>query len=41
MLINDEEKHGWKKLLEKAASELCWEKEKEKLLHVFNKAIPI
>jgi glycosyltransferase involved in cell wall biosynthesis len=41
MLNNDEEKHGWKKHLEKAASELCWENEKMKLITIFEKAIPI
>jgi glycosyltransferase involved in cell wall biosynthesis len=41
MLNNDEEKNSWKKHLEKAASELCWENEKIKLITIFERAIPI
>ena len=41
MLNNKEEWLKMKRHLEKAASELCWENEKRKLITIFEKAIPI
>jgi glycosyltransferase involved in cell wall biosynthesis len=38
MLYNDSLRQEWRENLEKAARELCWEKEKEKLLNLYRKA---